>query len=165
MRTRRSGSAIFTDTSGWTKRSSMQPKTNQSLLEIEKHPTVSCTRCVQPVRAQHVQLTITSRLRVREWFDISSILSWAKHVLKKHHCTYARDCSGIRKIKDTERAKFCLSVTVTIIVWIIFDKSLGPKGQDKLNFCARLKFIELSQWSTRHVQIYHIDSSLTIFPF
>lgn len=145
MRTRRSGSVIFPDISGRTKRSFMQPETNQSLLEIEKHPTVSCTHCGQPLRAQHVQLTITSRLGEREWFDISTILSWAKHVLKKHHCTYARDCSRIRKIKDTQWAKFGLSVTVTIIVWIICEKSLGPEGQDKLNFWASVKFIALSQ--------------------
>lgn len=143
MRTRRSGSAVFPHVSGWTKGSFMQPETNRSLLEIEKHPTVSCTRCGQPLRAQHVQLTIMSRLGERQGFDISTILSWAKHVLKKHHCTYARDCSRIRQIKDTERAEFGLSVT--IIVWIIFEKSLGPEGQDKLNLWASVKLIELSQ--------------------
>lgn len=151
---RRSWSAIFADISGWTQRSFMQPETNQSLLEIEKHPTVCCTRCGQPLRAQHVQLTITSRLREGEWFDISTILSWAKHVLKKHHCTYARDCSRIRKIKNTEWARtspLSLKVRgtellgVCEIYWVISEYQAGSDLSDRFQF----DYVHVSSLNTK----------------
>lgn len=145
MRTKRSGSAIL----GWSKQSFMQPETNQSLLEIEKHPTVSCTRCGQPLRAQHVQLTITSRLREREWFDISTILSWAKHVLKKHHCTYARDCSRIRKIKNTEWAKFWL-VSYGDNNCMNYFWEVPRAWRSGLNFCDHVSSLN-TKWSSSRI--------------
>lgn len=75
----------------------LQSKSNQSFLETGKLPTVCCTCCGQPERAQHEQL------RERQRFDISTTLSWAKHVWEKKASSQV--CQGlnwIMKLREIE---------------------------------------------------------------
>lgn len=107
----------------------LQSESNQSFLETGKLPTVCCTCCGQPERAQHEQL------RERQRFDISTTLSWAKHVWKKKKKASSQVCQGlnwIMKLREIEWPTLSVNYGDKIYIYQMFSKcshnSLSTNG-------------------------------------